>query len=272
MPINSEPLKKNPYRLDLTGKTFAKLTVVGHVKKVGTHQYWKCICECGEIKDIQGNSLKSGKTTSCGCYQKSIARDLISRNRPKKRDTDKGFNSRWRDMIRRCYDEKVKSFPAYGGRGIRVCDRWKDFKSFENDMYSSYVTHRGIHGTFNTTIERINVNGNYEPENCRWATRKEQNNNQQSTIRVTISGVVKTLNELSSEIGISKNGIKYRLNCGLSDDEILKPSARKKIYHEHVDEWREEENRVCYERDRYRRRRWIDPRDPDYIEPEETEE
>ena len=152
--------------VDLTGQRFGRIIVIEKTdRRSGRHIIWKCKCDCGKETFVSGNNLRSGNTTSCGCLNKEL---VITHGQSYSSE----YGS-WKMMKDRCYNLKNKQFKDYGGRGIEVCDRWKD--SFENFFEDMGPKSSGKH-----SIDRIDVNGNYDPENCKWSTDVEQNRNKRN--------------------------------------------------------------------------------------------
>lgn len=164
--------KFSPNKLiDLTGMKFWRWTVVAPARKDGEVIWW-CQCECGTEKFVSGPNLRSGKTKSCGCLQKEMARN---QHRVHRMSGHPIYNS-WGGMRDRCYNPNTKEWQHYGGRGIKVCKRWDEFKNFLADMFATWEP--GL------TLDRIDVNGNYEPSNCRWADYSTQNRNRRSRAEI----------------------------------------------------------------------------------------
>lgn len=186
-------------RLELKGNRYGRLIVIDRAENHRGRTAWKCICDCGNDVIIETQNIKAG-TISCGCYHKEI---LVSKNQGR---TKHGLGSHplyqiWRAMLDRCYNPDNKKFMNYGGRGIGVCDSWFDVKNFYNDVCQGYE--KGV-----TSLDRINVNGNYEPENCRWVTFKQQARNKTNNHLVSLNGEMITLAEFEE-----KTGYKLALSC-----------------------------------------------------------
>ena len=158
--------------IDLTGQRFGRLTVVSRAENRGNQTRWLCKCDCGNEKIIAGNALKSGVTLSCGCYHKEVTGKI----RRTHGGTGTRLHSIWQNMKARCYRESAREYENYGGRGITICDEWRnDYKAFHD-----WAVENGY--ADNLTIDRKNVNGNYEPSNCRWITNEEQQRNKRYSV------------------------------------------------------------------------------------------
>ena len=152
------------YAVDMAGKQFGKWTVLRRGGTSATRKaLWLCRCECGKESLVDGDSLRRGGSKSCGCLV-----DVAKLKHGKSRTTEHVI---WGNMIQRCTNPKTINYKDYGGRGIIVCQRWRD--SFEN-----FLSDMGKRPSFDYTLDRIDNNGNYEPGNCKWSTQSEQNKNQ----------------------------------------------------------------------------------------------
>lgn len=186
--------------IDLTGKKFGRLTVLKIDKKVRRSYYWLCKCDCGTLKSIKGSHLKDGKIVSCGCYQKELATILGTKHGMSKHKLSKVFDT----MKDRCYNPNNKSYKNYGERGIKICEEWlnDNKKFFEWSLNNGYE--EGL------SIDRINVNDNYCPENCRWVNQSQQMRNTRINVYITYKGEKHTLIEWSEILNISYNALQYR--------------------------------------------------------------
>lgn len=148
---------------DITGQRFGRLIVLSLYRRgsSGVHSRWLCLCDCGQTRVASGSSLKRGRTTSCGCGRITHG----SWGSPTYRS--------WHMMLQRCTNPRNTHYAYYGGRGITVCERWLKFENFLADMGERPL---------GTSIDRIDVDGNYEPGNCRWATPKQQMNNRRRSV------------------------------------------------------------------------------------------
>lgn len=188
---------------DITGQKFGRLTTLyklnNYHKKDGT--YWLCVCDCGKLFEVKGGNLRSDNTKSCGCWLKENAQLQFTTHG--KRNTR--LYRTWNHMKSRCYNKNVKHYNDYGGRGIAVCDEWKDdFMSFYN-----WAMANGYDDTL--TIDCIDVNGNYEPNNCRWADKKQQSRNRRNVKQITIDDKTHCLSEWCEILGLNSSTVRTRI-------------------------------------------------------------
>lgn len=155
--------------VDRTGQRFGRLVVVEQLGRTASKKVlWKCICDCGNETKTDSGSLVTGNTTSCGCALKEAI--------TKHGGWNKSSYNTWRAMVRRCTNPKDKDYPRYGGKGVTVCPEWMDYTKFVADMGEPEG---------DETLDRIDVYGNYEPNNCRWAGVKTQNRNTRLRVNST---------------------------------------------------------------------------------------
>jgi len=195
------------------GTRFGKLIVLREGKRVKfpcgqSHSTSECQCDCGNMIETLDNNLVRGTTRSCGCLQ----RQLIS-----ERSSTHGYSGSriyilWSRMHNRCRNPGDKSFPYYGGRGIRVCERWKKFENFIADMGEK------PHGK---TLNRIDNDGNYSPENCQWSTIKEQNRNSRNNRIITVFGGTGCVSELCERFGVNYRLVSDRLKKNWSAERAF---------------------------------------------------
>lgn len=209
---------------DYAGVRFDRLTAVELVSrenKYNDHQ-WRFVCDCGKTVVLRIKSVRSGHTGSCGCKAVEV---LSARN------TTHGLSGAqrneyrsWKDMRSRCNNPRDSDYKDYGGRGIAVCEKWSSFRQFFADM--------GVKPD-RTTLDRMDVNGNYEPGNCRWATAKEQANNKRTNVYISISGVEKTLQEWSDFYGVRRETARWRMKQGWTIESVFKQADYRS---EHVED------------------------------------
>lgn len=202
---------------NLTGRSFGRLKVLGlSPKRSGRKSYWVCECVCGNKKVVRSDSLKDGKVKSCGCLKKE--QDEINLDRTTHAKSKTPLHSKWLKIKERCYNPNAKAFEFYGKRGIAMCEEWKNnFESFEkwalDNGYSSGLT-----------IERLDNNKGYNPDNCKWIPFEEQANNRRSTIWVEWNGKTQNLTQWADELGINRGTLSSRYNReNLRPPELFKP-------------------------------------------------
>ena len=207
--------------IDLTGKRFGRLLVIERSPNKGNSRgaRWWCQCDCGNLKSISCKSLKTGRVISCGCYNKEKATTHGMTNSSE-------YNS-WQSMLNRCENENKDNYDMYGGRGISICDEWHKFDSFYKDM--------GSKPSPEYSLERIDNNGNYCLENCRWTTTKEQARNRRSNRYLTFNGETLCVAEWEDRMGFVRGCIHDRLERGWSTEQAItiKPGSKKINHNSH---------------------------------------
>ena len=203
--------------IDLTGQKFGKLTAIKRTENAkDKHAQWICKCDCGNITIVQSSCLKRGHTKSCGCI----------RHEPPTNKTHGKSRTRlytiWRAIIERCYNPQHKHYKNYGGRGIAICEEWLN----DTQAFFKWAIESGYREDL--TIDRIDANGNYEPSNCRWATRKEQANNRRGNHLVTYNGKIQTIAQLADEIGMDSNVLRARINNNWTIERAINTPIRKR--------------------------------------------
>lgn len=194
---------------DLTGQRFGMLTAVSISHRKGTRTYWNCKCDCGRTRVVSGDHLKRMDNTDCGCTRKHISYSK------KHGMSDSRLYTIWALMKYRCNNPNRKEYADYGGRGIRVCKEWNDPQNFIdwalNNGYSDDLT-----------LDRIDNNSGYCPENCRWVTKSVQMNNRRTCRYITHNGETKTISQWAKEKGMRYIQLKRRIdNYGWSIERAL---------------------------------------------------
>lgn len=206
-------MQKGEY-IDISGKKFGRLSVTRFHSMRGRAPLFECLCDCWKVRICYGSHIRRGNTKSCGCLSRdnfikarTIHGAAIGNNFTPEYKT-------WRSMRNRCLHNSSPEFKNYGGRGIKICKRWDVFKNFLADM--------GLKPVGDYSIERINTNGNYEPSNCRWATRIEQASNKSNNHFISFQGKTKTIAQWSRYLKFKPSKIQNRLRLGWGIGEILK--------------------------------------------------
>jgi hypothetical protein len=204
--------------IDLTGRKFERLTVLSYAgKSANKHSQWLCRCDCGKERTVLALNLKRGFTKSCGCFHS----DNMRRKKTTHNDSYSPEHRAWSKAKSRCFNPKDKAFCNYGGRGITMCDRWKNsYENFIADMG------RRLDGF---SLDRIDVNGNYEPSNCRWADKITQANNTRTNRFLTHKGKTQTASEWAREIGVKRTIIHGRIFHGWSVERMLEQPVGVRI-------------------------------------------
>jgi len=200
--------------IDLTGLSFGKLIVLRQEDSMGvgrkTRSRWLCLCQCGEKSTVNGSNLRFGITKSCGC----LVVESVSKSSFKHGHSKSPTYIAWQSMKWRCSNRKATDYKDYGGRGIKVCDRWKNsFESFLEDM--------GEKPSKRFSIDRIDNNGDYKPFNCKWSTQIDQQNNRNNNRKITINGETKNLIQWCRHFDVPQSTAWNRLDRGVPLEEVF---------------------------------------------------
>lgn len=205
---------------DLTGRRFSRWTVIerapDHISSGGyKFTAWKCRCDCGNEKVVLSNALISGRSESCGCLHAEHQADIARSNFKTHGSSKTRLYHIWAGMRKRCYDQSASNYSNYGGRGIKVCDEW-------NSGYGQFRDWALAHGYRDgLSIDRIDVDGDYTPDNCRWADRVLQANNRRTSVCYEYNGVTHTIAELARLYNLNYKSLWKKLHNGASLDSIL---------------------------------------------------
>lgn len=199
--------------MDLAGRRFGRWLVQGvWEENPPQKRYWRCLCDCGNVRRVLGDNLRSGKSLSCDCLRVEITTKHGMVDHP-------AYNS-WKAAKRRCDNEDNEEYPNYGVRGITFCERWRDFSLFWHDL--GPIWKAGL------SLERVNVNGNYEPGNVCWATPFEQaNNRRRDVIIVNTPHGPMTIKQASETFGIDKKTLTSRVKMGWPDSDLFASIMRR---------------------------------------------
>lgn len=191
--------------LDLTGHRFGRLVAVAPAERSGRASRWECRCDCGRATVVRTDVLRRGDANGCGCLRFRSHRTHGRTRTPE--------YAAWSQAKQRCYDTRLRNYSDYGGRGITMCDAWRnDFAAFFRDMGTRPPGH---------SLDRIDNDGPYSPTNCRWATRLRQQNNTSRNRHVVVHGERLTVAEAARKHGVPAGTIRKRLLLGWSDSEAV---------------------------------------------------
>lgn len=212
--------------VDISGNKFGRLTAVKVDHSDGHSNFWLCKCDCGNLIVVRLQHLRQGMTKSCGCLQREMRKTRGERSKIGERTRTHGLSSHplhnvWNGMKSRCYNHNHKYFHRYGGRGISICNEWKD--NFL-DFYNWCVNHGYKDGM---TVDRIDNDGDYKPSNCRLVDYVKQANNKSNTIYVIHNGKSYTISDICKITGLKRRTVYERVKKGLSFEEITNTELKK---------------------------------------------
>lgn len=222
-PISGTTLRKGAKTcgckyVDYAGLRSGNLVAYKYICSENSNAKWLCKCDCGGTKEVYATMLKSKRVTSCGCKKGNHSHGLAHTR----------IYNIWNAMKQRCANKNFKDYAIYGGRGINYCEKWETFEGFMEDMYQSYLIHLELHGSKNTTLDRIDSNLGYNLSNCRWATIEQQSYNKRDTIFIEYDGVKYTIRELSSKYNLPTSTLYGRYERGEIGLDLIRPYGQKR--------------------------------------------
>ncbi len=214
--------------MDLTGQRYGMLVVIKKCEDYRVYSsgrktiQWLCKCDCGNYKKVAALHLRNGDIVSCGCYGYKQRKEAVSK--PKHGFSRTRIYHLYQNMKYRCQSSTSTVYDDYGGRGIEVCDEWSGKEGFTN--FYNWAIKNGYDDKL--SIDRIDVNGNYSPDNCRWADTEIQCNNTRKSVKLTYKGKTMTAAQWGRELGLDRHTIYWRIKKGLPIEEVLGPRTRNK--------------------------------------------
>jgi hypothetical protein len=193
---------------DISGRKFGRWMVLDFDHKVAKNKYWRCRCDCGTLKVVGHSGLVSGASTSCGCYHRERSAQCATHGMSK----HPAYRT-FQHMHNRCYNKNNKKYEYYGSKGVVVCQKWHTFEGFWEDMRSTWA--EGL------SLERLDSDGNYEKDNCKWATWEEQCRNTGRSIKIETPWGLMNLADVADKLGISRGTLQNRYHEGLRGADLL---------------------------------------------------
>lgn len=214
----ADAISKPTHRLfqDLTGRKFGRLSVQLYLGRRGHNHLWQCVCDCGSSSSVLGSNLTRQNTSSCGCLHREVTGEM-HRTHGRKGTTEYNI---YQSMLARCHDSAAISFPNYGGRGITICDRWRN-GDIAQSGFECFLADMGERPSKRHSIERSLNDGPYDPGNCRWATKEEQSRNTRRNRHVVFRGETMILEDAVRISGLKHSTVTMRLQRGWSVHDSL---------------------------------------------------
>ena len=199
--------------VDWTNRQVGRWTIISKEPTVNKVAYWLCECICGNKRILRARDIASGKTRSCGCYRKELYKYRSNLPGPTHGRSHTTEHTIWLKMRQRCLNPKHTFYYRYGGRGIKICARWDKFENFYLDM--------GSRPSREVTLDRVDNNGDYSPENCRWASKLEQGNNTSMNHFIEVNGISRSVTEWSRVLNIPIRRLWARIERGWTGSSII---------------------------------------------------